>query len=68
MVGETRSLPLRGTQCSKTDITRIQIINDAVDMNDALRGTESFKGVQRGSAPSQLDSIREGFIEEVALL
>ena len=41
--------------------------DDAANIDDALREVQKVLRVQRGSAPSKLESIREGSMEEVAL-
>jgi len=67
-IGETVSLLRRRGWCSgvKRGITYTNS-DDAANINDALREVQKVLRVQRGSAPSKLESIREGSMEEVAL-
>ena len=67
-IGETVSLLRRRGWCSgvKRGITYINS-DDAANINDALKEVQKVLRVQRGSAPSKLESIREGSMEEAAL-
>ena len=67
-IGETVSLLRRRGWCSgvKRGITYTNS-DDAANINDALREVQKVLRVQRGSAPSKLESIREGSMEEAAL-